>query len=625
MASSASDFQDVTPIRRRLLLFIFNRSHFRDMMRLVQLVEGQDWEPVLFFGLHHPDRLYPGAEIDIARCLARGLPVYLDGRRVGTAGVAAADTDPDATGGRPFPAPDKAVPVEPLRQTLAEARFLRRKRRALCGLLNGIAPSLMVFCEDNVSLPTSLYAAAGQAIGIRSLVIPFCLTDQQELLQILANRPEHFPSPDMAAALRRMEAVWLAPYRERDLCRMPAPTALAFSLAGVAPRQPWIYHDGPCDIIAVESRWMFDRYCRDGLDPARLRVVGSLTDDLMAGMLASAEAEREALCRRLSLDPNRRLVVCALPGDVFNERTDPGAYPDFAAMRDHWIAALSRFASDNVLVVPHPTHMRTALQVELPPFMRVCTEDTARLVPLCDLYVACVSSTIRWAIACGKPVVDFDVYGFKYDYFRSMEGVVTVDSPADFEAVLERLAGDPHALQALADKQSMVARLWGELDGRTGSRLLALMEELHRPVPAPGLPPLPMGRRVSWSAEIAGNLAFIDRMNAPEGLDAGCPFLLDPSSLNAGRRIFIYGSGVGGRALRTKLTSQAGLSVTAFLDSHQSGCVDGVPRIPVDSYVLDQREGDQILIASVYLWDIRRELTSRGIGNAWNALPYAMD
>ncbi len=35
------------------------------------------------------------------------------------------------------------------------------------------------------------------------------------------------------------------------------------------------------------------------------------------------------------------------------------------------------------------------------------------LVPLCSLYVASVSATIRWAIACGKPVVNYDVYRFE--------------------------------------------------------------------------------------------------------------------------------------------------------------------------------------------------------------------
>ena len=61
--------------------------------------------------------------------------------------------------------------------------------------------------------------------------------------------------------------------------------------------------------------------------------------------------------------------------------------------------------------------------------MRIAARKTSELVPLCDLYVASVSSTIRWAIACGKPVVNYDVYRYRYTDFISLDGVLIIDSP----------------------------------------------------------------------------------------------------------------------------------------------------------------------------------------------------
>ena len=65
--------------------------------------------------------------------------------------------------------------------------------------------------------------------------------------------------------------------------------------------------------------------------------------------------------------------------------------------------------------------------------------NTAELVPLCDVFVASISSTIRWAIACGKPVVNYDVYRYRYTDFIGVEGVLTCEEQDEFVSVLRRL------------------------------------------------------------------------------------------------------------------------------------------------------------------------------------------
>ena len=73
--------------------------------------------------------------------------------------------------------------------------------------------------------------------------------------------------------------------------------------------------------------------------------------------------------------------------------------------------------------------------------VRIGSWKTAEMVPASDIYVASISSTIRWAITCGKPVVNYDVYRYRYTDFLAVPGVLATEEQAEFRAVLQRLVG----------------------------------------------------------------------------------------------------------------------------------------------------------------------------------------
>ena len=109
---------------------------------------------------------------------------------------------------------------------------------------------------------------------------------------------------------------------------------------------------------------------------------------------------------------------------------------------------------------------------------RVALFNTAELVPLCDIFVASISSTIRWAIACSKPVVNYDVYRYRYTDFAGVKGVLTVEEQSEFVATMRRLASDVDFASGVREEQAAVAPLWGRLDGLSGRRLADLVRQL---------------------------------------------------------------------------------------------------------------------------------------------------
>ncbi len=82
--------------------------------------------------------------------------------------------------------------------------------------------------------------------------------------------------------------------------------------------------------------------------------------------------------------------------------------------------------------------------------VRLVTDDIARLIPLCDVFVASVSATISMALACGKPVVNYDVYRFRYDDFEGVPDLHTFENRSEFaqrltKCWLMRIAWPPAA------------------------------------------------------------------------------------------------------------------------------------------------------------------------------------
>jgi hypothetical protein len=107
--------------------------------------------------------------------------------------------------------------------------------------------------------------------------------------------------------------------------------------------------------------------------------------------------------------------------------------------------------------------------------IRIAPRKTAHLVPLCDLYVASISSTIRWAIACGKPVINYDVYRYRYTDFLSVPGVIATEERDEFQALIKRFADDKAYLTQIATQQRAVAGRWGRLDGNSSQRIVELL------------------------------------------------------------------------------------------------------------------------------------------------------
>jgi UDP-N-acetylglucosamine 2-epimerase len=352
---------------------------------------------------------------------------------------------------------------------IADARSLIRTHQ----------PDVVIMGGDNPGYTTASLIEGAHAEGVPVVLVPSTMSNGLEEAEVYAGDPRNLLNRPSARLAGELFPRWVYNHNGVDVLRCVPCRVLALEALGIAPPEPWAFNSGFAEAITAESTAMIDYAAAAGLPRERMIATGSPSDDAMFAILQNAAQERRKLYDELGLPQDRPMLLTPLPPD-FLYVTGGRPQCDFREYRElvkAWIDALAGQNTCNVVVALHPSvEIETMRHIERPN-VRIATRRTSELVPLCDLYVASVSSTIRWAIACGKPVINYDVYRYRYTDFMNIDGVLITEEYDEFRGWVRRLAAQPAELEALRQKQLRSAPRWGFLDGRCSERILKVLKD----------------------------------------------------------------------------------------------------------------------------------------------------
>ena len=464
---------------RRALLPINTSTYFSDLFRLAKaLRDAKTFEPLLLFVANYPTRA-----AHVRACDEEGIRWHIE------PAVA------DAPAG-PAPALDGAVPAPRARARFAAAlgrrfpgleefraaiRYQQSRMRYATSVFAAEAIDLVILAGDLVHYDAPAFVRAAHARGIPAVVAPSWMAGPLEAAEALKNVPANAAEGILARLFARARPRWAYVHQGRTLLRLPAARAIAMDLLRLGPPRPWVLHSGHADAVAVESEFMRDYCLREGLSAETLVVTGSAAHDVMARLSSRAQDARRELCRSLSLEDNRPILLSAVPPDQFAGGARSGVeLGNYCELVEFWVRSLADVPGWNVVLSLHPSQTIEDWKHLEGPALRISTQKTETLMPLADLFVASVSSTIQWAIACGKPALNYDVYLYRYPDYATSRGVLLAETKDEFLRLLRALTTDTKELRSAADEQRRSAPYFGVLDGRAIERLTALFESLDR-------------------------------------------------------------------------------------------------------------------------------------------------
>lgn len=341
-------------------------------------------------------------------------------------------------------------------------------------------PDLIILPEQNCGYGHEVLIAWSRQSGVPILVLPYTMAGRQEWAASFSERSGCHVRGTLRRLLARAFPEWVYDYKGRRLI-LPLPWMFSCEYLGCPPAIPWVTNSGPDVRVAVDNLFVEKFYRREGVDTSRWAVVGSLAEDRLYRAMLERIAIRERIASRLGLDPRFPLILIGLPPDQFDMGLTEGVeFADYRSLTEFIVVATTEAAGKdhNVVVNLHPRIRREEVAYIESGSARIADGPIEDILPAAHLYISVASATIRWAVACGVPVINFDAYHYDYRDYHDLEGVVDVKTREQFGRQVAAMVRDKTCRERLVRAQAADSERLFRIDGKAEERIASLMAEL---------------------------------------------------------------------------------------------------------------------------------------------------
>lgn len=362
-----------------------------------------------------------------------------------------------------------------IKDILQTTVYFRKRVKARLQFLKTENISLLVITEDGVGYDIPFLIRAANKLKISSVVVPFTIANALEPAISLNRASGRY---EVAGIRKKLTAKlfpkWVYNYQGKQLLRLEEEKVFAMQLTKLAPPIPWMYNSGHSSVIIMESEFFKKYHLDEGIEVHKMRTVGALYLDALGEVYQKRETLRANIAEEQSIAKDKKWILCALPPDYYPN----DEFKDYPEMVQYWIQMLCSHDEAQVFVSLHPRtpKERVAFIEDLGAI--IIQDPIEYFIPLCDIFVACISATIRMAVACKLPVVNYDVFHYKYQDYEKIESVKTVFSKEDFQNEVNNLLKKPAYYQSFQAYYKQVGDFYGKLDGKNHQRLLTVLHEL---------------------------------------------------------------------------------------------------------------------------------------------------
>lgn len=349
-------------------------------------------------------------------------------------------------------------------------------------VLDRTAPDALIVNEDGVSGHLALITVARHH-NIKILDVPFGYFKNDEFDAELTRR-ESLNELLRPIGLRKCLLRFLAPQWKKNgkfagAVLLPDLYILAAEAMGITLENAWTVHGGVADVLCAESEETAERYASEGVRRGKIRVTGSPYCDVMFDVLAADAEAKRAFLRGRTIEPELVRILVSWPPSYHDTRPGRSEFPSYGEMTRIVLGALKNIEGARITVSLHPAAGEAARKALLDADIGISNDYVIELIPKHDIFVTSFSSTIRWATAAGKPVVNYDAYDWNFDQFNS-GGFYNEPRWAELISRVSDLVRSPTAYRAAAEAQAKDARRWGAVDGRATANIVETLEELLR-------------------------------------------------------------------------------------------------------------------------------------------------
>lgn len=278
--------------------------------------------------------------------------------------------------------------------------------------------------------------------------------------------------------IRRHWPKWVFSFSSRSILRIPAEKILAYWLLKTSIPRPWLYYGSEPDTVICDNE-ATAQFCRSKSIPTdHFKVLGSVEHDILYRYSEARIERRFEIEKDLGFSNLAPLVLISLVQEHFVYGAPDSDFKNHMDMIEFIGRTLGNAKKLNVVVSLHPSMMPDDFRFLEQWGLKISTRPVIELIPLCDIYIASGSSTIPWAIACGKPVLNYDVYRYGSIAYNEAAGIITFADKEIFLNQIQKLEQEPEYLELMTQKQAACAKKWGKIDGKASERIIQALKAL---------------------------------------------------------------------------------------------------------------------------------------------------
>jgi hypothetical protein len=368
------------------------------------------------------------------------------------------------------------------KEFLRDLYLFKESEVRILSMLKEFSPEYLILGGDMPGYDSALYVKLAKKLGIPSFVIPSTMSNGEEQAEVYFADSRYHATGLVGILIAKLFPRWCKNFRGIILLRVPISRMLAMLSLGLDYDKPWIFNSSKAEIVFLESEAMKNYYHSAGLSSGNLVVTGSPTCDRLYSVKRNQDGFADQLVCKYSLSAKQKTVLVAFPPDFFyvDGGRPQSVYKNHEEVVTFFSNLISSEKSVRWLISLHPSMKASDFKILEESGAIILEEPAYLLMPLIDVFIATVSSTIRWAISCGVPVINFDFYRYKYSDFMDLDGVLYADSQEDFLAIFSTLISRDEYFHLIKKSQERSSVNWGRLDGDCCFRIHNYIQNVTR-------------------------------------------------------------------------------------------------------------------------------------------------
>lgn len=348
-------------------------------------------------------------------------------------------------------------------------------------ILQKVSPDILIVAEDGITGNLFLIEAARRK-GVIVLDCPYGFGTRYDLETDLY-RKEHqeilrIASGGTGKLIKQNYPQWIKKGAYEGAIMFNPEYIIGLERAGVSLNDAWVIHGGKANRIAVESEAMMAHYLKEGIPKKKLALTGTPYCDILYNAIYMDNNRTQAFDNSTYINSNKITILVSWPPNYDLDRGHLLDFDNYEALTVDVFSFLGSLDGINVLVSLHPAVDLSVSTLINGTGCNIINGNIINHIAACDIYLTYFSSTIRWAIAAAKPVINYDFYKAELKEYDGVSSVFTVQSKEDFEKITLLLATNKQEYKKAAENQKKLSSYWGMLDGKNCERIYQISEEL---------------------------------------------------------------------------------------------------------------------------------------------------